>query len=125
MKKISDFSQFEIGTVQDTINERFDKEVELQVADSEIRLNPHSTELALCPTLYWRVDNCHFVIIKTDSNRYKPQFFYSVREEYGTGVDDYCDIADSILALLQAQADHELKQKNAVAEDKKTKSTGL
>ena len=32
--------------------------------------------------------------------------FYKVTEEYGTGVMEYADMADCIIALLQTQADH-------------------
>ena len=106
MKKIPDFTNFEIETVQSTVNERFDREVELQLGDAEVRLNPHTTDMVQCPIMLWKDDGCQFVIIKQGQHSYRPQFFYKVTDEYGTGVSEYVDIADCIIALLQTQADH-------------------
>ena len=96
--------------VQNTINERFGEPVELQVADGEWRLSAHSVDLTLCPTLYWKMRGCDFVSVETGRQGYRPQFFYGVREAYGTGPPEYPDLADRVLALLQAQADHGLKR---------------
>lgn len=105
-KKIPDFTDFELETVQKTVNERFGKEIEIMLGDAEVRLNPHSTDMTLCPVMLWKEDGCQFVIIKQGQHSYRPQFFYRVIDEYGTGVNDYPDIADCIVALLQTQADH-------------------
>ena len=99
MKKIPDFSTFEIETVQNTVNERFGHTV-------DVRLNPHSTDMTMCPIMLRKEDDCQFVIIKQGAHAYRPQFFYKVTEEYGTGVMEYGDMADCIIALLQTQADH-------------------
>lgn len=107
MSTIPDFTETERWTVQSTVDERFRESVELQVADSEIRMNPHDRELTTCPALYWKVGNCHFLLIKSGPSRFRCQFFFSVREEYGTGKSEYDNIAECIIALLQAQADHE------------------
>jgi hypothetical protein len=111
MKKIPDFTNFEIETVQSTVNERFDKEIEIQFGDAEIRLNPHSTDMTMCPIMLWKEDGCQFVIIKQGPHSYRPQFFYKVTDEYGTGVTEYADMADCIIALLQTQADHHSERK--------------
>ncbi|TNF98155.1 MAG: hypothetical protein EP297_08865 [Gammaproteobacteria bacterium] len=111
MKEIPDFNDFELETVQKTVNERFGHEVEFQLADVEIRLSPFDRELVMRPAIYWKEDDCHFLIIKIGQHSYRPQFFYSVRHEYGTGVNEYVDIADCIIALLQTQADHHSQQK--------------
>lgn len=111
MKKIPEFSSFEIETVQSTTNERFRHEVEIQLGDAEVRLNPHSTDMATCPVMLWKEDGCQFLIIKQGQHSYRPQFFYKVTDEYGTGVTEYVDIADCIIALLQTQADHHSQRK--------------
>jgi hypothetical protein len=47
------------------------------------------------------------VIIKTDQNRYRTQFYYGNREQYGTGIEEYSDLGDCVLSLLRLQSDHE------------------
>ena len=103
---IPDFNNFELETVQKTLNERFGREVDILHGEAEVRLNVYSTDMALCPVLLWKADGCQFVIIKQGQHAYRPQFFYKVTEEYGTGTDSYPDIADCVVALLQTQADH-------------------
>jgi hypothetical protein len=111
MKNIPDFTAFEIETVQKTINERFGQQMEIQFGDAEARLNPHSTDMTMCPVMLWKHDGCQFVIVKQGQHSYRPQFFYKVTEEYGTGVSQFSDMADCIIALLQVQADHHSEKK--------------
>lgn len=105
-KKIPDFTALELETVQNTVDERFGRPVEIARGEAEARLNPHSTDMTDCPVLYWQAGGCRFVIIKQGQHSYRPQFFYKVTEEYGTGVTAYSDLADCVVALLQTQADH-------------------
>jgi len=39
-------------------------------------------------------------------HRFRCQFFYSVREQYGTGKAEYDDLLECVVALLKLQADH-------------------
>ena len=59
--------------------------------------------------LYWREDKAQFVIFKTGERTYRNQFFYSVLEQYGTGRDEYTDIGECVMTLLQVQADQAAK----------------
>ena len=106
MKKIADFTAFEIETVQSTVNERFEKEMEIQFGDTEVRLNPDSTNMTICPIMLWKENDCQSMIIKQGPHAYRPHFFYEVTEVYGTGVDEYADMANCITSLLQTQANH-------------------
>ena len=45
--------------------------------------------------------------------RYRSQFFYSEEEHYGTGRDEYDELAECVGLLLKLQADHE-KQRHGV-----------
>ena len=107
MQKIPDFTEQELWMIQTTLGERYGENIEVQLADTELRLNPALTELTLCPTAYWQYDNCHFVIFKLGSGRYNGQFYYRMYQMYGTGRNEYDDISECVVTLLQVQADHD------------------
>lgn len=107
MTPIPDFTETELWTVRVAVTERYGKNIELQLADSELRLDPGLTELTVCPTIFWTERGANFVICKLPSNKYRNQFFYSIKEQYGTGRETYDDLAECVTALLQVQADHE------------------
>ena len=114
MQTIPDITDNETWTIRTTLRERYNQEVELQLADSEIRLRPSDRELSACPVWYWQWDGCHFVIFKTGDKQYRCQFFYKPYRQYGTGVYEYTDIAECAVSLLQAQADHEAKERGDI-----------
>ena len=107
MSKVPDFTPTERHVVETTAKERFGRPVEVQAADAEIRMYEGDRELTEVPVLYWQERVCSFVIFKVGENRYRNQFFYSVRHQFGTGRDEYDDIGDCVLTLLRVQADHE------------------
>ncbi len=47
------------------------------------------------------------MIFKVAENRYRNQFFYSVKDQFGTGREEYDDLGDCVITLLRVQADHE------------------
>lgn len=114
MKTIPDISDNETWIIRTTLRERYSQEVELQLADSEIRLRPSDRELSSCPVWYWQWEGCHFVIFKTGDRNYRCQFFYKPYRQYGTGVYEYTDITECVVSLLQAQADHEAKERGDI-----------
>jgi hypothetical protein len=108
MSAIPDITDTEIHTVRSILDERWSKDkVDLHVVDVEARLSPADRELTECPALYWEQGQCHFVIIKTDDSRYRTQFYYGNREQFGTGIPEYDNVGDCALSLLRLQADHE------------------
>ena len=113
MSKIPDFIDTERLVVETTVKERFGRVVEVLTADAEIRPYSGDHELAEVPVLYWQERGCHFVIFKVADNRYRNQYFYSVKDQFGTGREEYDDIGDCVLTLLQVQADHELTREQA------------
>ncbi|MCK5718858.1 MAG: hypothetical protein KAH84_02785 [Thiomargarita sp.] len=110
--KIADFNGSEIWAIRTTLKDRYGKSIELQLADSELKLKKQS-EPVWCPTVYWEVESVGFVVIKTDEDRYQCQFFYG-EDQYGTGIEEYDNIPECVTTLLQVQADFEL-QKNSQA----------
>lgn len=113
MPRIDDFKEAELWTVETTLRERYGRAVPCDLADSDIRLRASDRELTTCPVVYWEDDGCHFVIMKTGDRRYRAQFFYRGYEQFGTGVDEYDDLAECAVSLLQAQADHERHRSQA------------
>ena len=107
MSPIPDFTDTERHIVETTVRERFGKPVEVLTADAEIRLYTGDRELTEVPVLYWSERSCQFVIFKVAESRYRNQFFYSVKDQFGTGREEYDDIGDCVLTLLRVQADHE------------------
>ena len=59
------------------------------------------------PAVFWQQGDCHFVIMKTGESSYRTQFYYGNREQYGTGIHEYDDLAECTVSLLRLQADHE------------------
>jgi len=111
MSDIPDFNSSELWMIRTTLKERYQQDIEIQLADSEIMLNPKSSQLSWCPTVYWEVDAVSFLIFKAAPERYRCQFFYGENEFYGTSIEEYDNISDCVTTLLQTQADFE-GQKN-------------
>lgn len=107
MSTIPDFTESELDVIREAMQERYGIPPEIEHAESEIRLETEDRELANCPTVYWQARGCHFVLCKTGTGRFRNQFFYSVREQYGTGITEYTDLGECVLTLLRLQADHE------------------
>lgn len=113
MSKIPDFNETELWTIKTTLRERYGKDVDLELAETELRLNPYSTDLVPCPTAYWKAGDCNFIICKTGAERYRCQFFYRVHQVFGTGIEEYDNLSECVVTLLQVQADHELTRQQS------------
>ena len=111
MKTIADFSSTERQLVAQTLRERYGRSVPLEEADAELELQPDSGELSLCPAMYWEERSAHFVIFKTGDSRFRAQFFYSEAQQFGTGKEEFDNIGDCVVTLLQVQSDHERQMK--------------
>ncbi len=109
IQAIEDFSVRELSLIQDTLKERFGREIPIEMADSEIRLQPDDRELTLCPVLFWTVEPAHFVLFKTGKSLYRCQFFYRPHEQFGTGVKEYENVGDCVIALLKIQEEQSAK----------------
>ncbi len=115
MAEIPDISDTEHWILETTLKERYGRELELQLADAEIRLHPSDRELTSCPMVVWHDgQGCNFVIFKTGDRNYRCQFFYRGYQQYGTGVKEYDDLSECVVSLLQAQADHAAQERGDV-----------
>lgn len=112
MTSISDFTEAEHKRVFGMLFERYAKFVPIQLADSELQLGDDPMQLTVCPALYWYERGAHFIVCKVAADCYLCQFFYSEAEQYGTGRDEYDNLDNCVLTLLQVQSDHERKLSN-------------
>lgn len=111
MNSIPDFTESELWTVRDTLKQRYGHDVEIEMGDAELRLDHHSSTLTPCPVLFWHdAQGTNFVVCKVGDRRYRGQFFYRVHQQFGTGIDEFDNLAECTVTLLQVQADHEAKQ---------------
>ena len=111
MPQVADITDNELWIIRSTLRERYGQEIDLQIADSEIRLRPSDRELTQVPVLFWEIDSCHFVIFKTGDRRYRCLFYYRLYQQNGTGVPEYDDLSECVVSLLQVQADYEAKER--------------
>ncbi|MBT8438406.1 MAG: hypothetical protein KJO91_01680 [Gammaproteobacteria bacterium] len=108
MSTIKDFSDAEQWAVNTTLKERWpNQDLDLQLADVEIKMFPQDRELTVCPALFWQVGETSFIIVKVGDRAYRSQFYYKGFQQYGTGKAEFDDIADCTTTLLQVHADKE------------------
>lgn len=107
MTPIPDFTDAELAIVRETAAKRYGNPIEIELADSELRLDPGVPVLTTCPAVFWSEHNANFVICKTADRQFRCQFFYSAREQFGTGNESYDDLRPFVTVLSQVQADHE------------------
>ena len=104
---IASFTDREQWVVRTTAEERWGKEaVELHEAEVEVRLGPEDMGEVSCPALFWKVQQCHYVVIKTGESRYRCRFFYSDLQQMTPDVTEYEELAECMVQLLQVQADY-------------------
>lgn len=108
--KIPDFTETELWTVRETLKERYGKEVETQLADTEVMLGS-TGDMAWCPAIFWSAKGANFAIVKTSAKRYRAYFYYHPEHQLSTGIDNYDEIGDCVISVLQVEADHLRKQK--------------
>ena len=110
---IPDFTETELWGVSTTLKERYGHEIELELADAELRLSPEVRTTTPCPTVYWQADDTNFVVFKLGEKHYRCQFYFRGFQQFGTGRDDYDDITECVTTLLQVEADHRRQQSQA------------
>lgn len=112
MNTIPEYTTAEIDAIKATLQQRYGKSIGIELVDTELRLDLGSSDLTQCPAVYWQVGRCNFVVSKTGIDCYRCQFFYGVNKQFGTGIDEYNDIAECVISLLRAHADHRLNKKS-------------
>ena len=103
MSEASAFSDADWHLVQSALRERFGRQVNVEEVETEIRLNPADRELTVCPALYWKEDGCNFVVSKTGDNQFRSMFFWSVKDRFSTGKEEYDNLGDCLVTTLKMQ----------------------
>lgn len=107
MGMIDAFSPAELALVEVSLKERFGRAVPFDEVETEIRLNPADRDLTVCPALYWEHGGCRFVLSKTGENTFRSMFFWTVRDRFATGKEEYDNLGDCIVTLLKMQEEAE------------------
>ena len=101
--RIPAYSAADLSLARACLKERFGRDVDVQEVETEVRLYPGDRELTACPALYWKEDGCAFVVAKSGPAGYRAMFFYSVKDRFGTGTEEYDNLGDCIITLLKVQ----------------------
>lgn len=107
VRTIPDFNSAERWVIDSALKERYGRPVPVELADSELKLDPDTPVLTACPTVFWSERGCNFAIFKTGEDRYRCLFYYVDEEQFGTGRSEYDELAECVSLLLRLQADHE------------------
>jgi len=97
------FTVADMNLVHVALRERFGHEIPVDDVETEIRLNPADRELTVCPALYWEEDGCRFVVSKTGGNTFRSMFFWSVKDRFSTGREEYDNLGDCLVMTLKMQ----------------------
>lgn len=101
---IPDFTDAERHLVAATLKERYGQPMEVQEVETEIRLHPADRELTVCPAIYWEdAERCRFVVSKTGENKFRSMFFWSVKDRFATGREEYDNLGDCLVTTLKMQ----------------------
>jgi hypothetical protein len=102
--EIPDFSDAELRLTDAALRERYGRAVEVQEVETEIRLHPADRELTVCPALYWEdEERCRFVVSKTGDNQFRSMFFWSVKDRFASGKEEYDNLGDCLVTTLKMQ----------------------
>ncbi len=107
MPLVPDFTDSELHNIREMLMQRYKKDVTIELADCELVLDKNSAEVTRCPTVFWHARGANFVVFKVGIFHYRTQFFYTPHDQFGTGIDQYSDLAECVAAALQTQSDHE------------------
>lgn len=106
-RPIKPFSARERNLVSQTLLERFGHVVALQPVDAELQLNLLKEEFALCPSIMWQENGANFIVFKTGDERFRCLFYFNEALLFGTGKDEFDNLGDCVITLLQVQSEQE------------------
>ncbi|MDP0953172.1 hypothetical protein Q6283_28230, partial [Klebsiella pneumoniae] len=63
MQSIPDFNEFELWTVKTTLRERYGRDIDVELAETEVRLYRHTTDIHLFKLLWRRRERLSLIVI--------------------------------------------------------------
>lgn len=104
MVAIPGFTDAELRLIEATLRERYGQAVAFQEVETEIRLMPADRELTACPAMYWEdAEECRFVVSKTGVDKFRSMFFWSIKDRFATGKEEYDNLGDCLVTTLKMQ----------------------
>ncbi len=104
MTAIPDFTEAERRLFDAALRERYGRAVEVQDVETEIRLMPADRALTVCPALYWEdAERCRFAVSKTGVDKFRSMFFWSIKDRFSTGKEEYDNLGDCLVTTLKMQ----------------------
>lgn len=110
-RPIKPFSAREKNLVGQTLLERYGHAVPLQPVDAELQLNLLKEEFAMCPSIMWKEGGANFIVFKTGDERFRCLFYYNEATQFGTGKDEFDNLGDCVVTLLQVHTDQEAESR--------------
>ena len=102
---MTDYTEKEIEAVEEALRQRYRKDVDVYLADCEVQPDTSRNEVSEHPALFWQVQGCNFVVIKSDNDKFEGRFFYNPDEHFGGKRQKFTDVVNCVLNLLRDQAD--------------------
>ncbi len=103
---IPEFTDSELHYIRELLTKRFHKEVDIQLANCDLVLEPGMDVTVICPTILWHEEDTNFVVFKIGMFRFRTQFFYTPHEQYSTDIEEYSELGECVTAILNAQSNH-------------------
>ena len=110
LQAAAEFSRNDLALVATTLHERYGHEVAIEAVEVELAPEPDARTATPWPALYWQQRGAEFVVVKLGPDCFRPRFFYANGEQFGTGRDDYANLGDCLISVLQVQADDERRR---------------
>lgn len=102
-----ELTENELSEIKDTLNQFYQKDVEISLAHSDMALGEDENDLTTCPTVFWYEFGANFLVIKTSESTYQGQFFYTPHDQYHTPLESYQALGECVSAVLDAQFEHD------------------
>ncbi len=110
MLLVSEFTDSELYNIRQILTQRYERDVGVELAACELIVDKNTRQATRYPAVFWYAQGTNFMVFKLGSAQYRGQFFYTPHEQYGTEIEQYANLDECVVELLQTQADHDRKQ---------------
>ena len=111
MPSAPEFTAAEIAATREWLVHRYDKEVEIHLADTELQIDQQSVS---CPAISWYQRKANFIVFKVGPRRFRARFFYTPHEQFGSTIIEFSHLEECVAVLLQTKTDHEREKRTLI-----------